>query len=207
MDPPEVAICQSASSEQLSSNVEGCRNALSRMLASADQGQSCIPNPSSWTFVGRVLHAARRQVRVRTPLSVDDAIDDGRTLEYVFVCYVKIASDVLINGAAQNLNGDMCLPMENDSLTTLKWMSRSELAALFMNQLACEMQLDHKFRAVATKLLALDQSINSKSHDYWTLSNLHLDPLPREFIYHDEDLSYSQPHSILRGDDRCVKFD
>jgi hypothetical protein len=206
MEPPEVTVGNVTTSQQLAGNVEGCRNALSRMLALSEQGLNCVPTPSAWTFVGRVLHSARRQARVRTPLSIDDAIDDGRTLEYVFVCYVKTASDVPINGASQNVNGELCAPMKNDLLSATKWMSRSELIAMFLDQQACEMQLDHKFKAVATKLLALDESISSKSLDYWTLPSSPQDhPPPNEIVSIVDDLS-SPPTNILHGDDRCVKF-
>lgn len=203
MEPPEVTICNSTPREQLSSNVEGCRNALSRVLASAEQGLSCVPKSSAWTFVGRVLHTARRQARVRTPLSIDDAIDDGRTLEYVFVCYVKTASDVPINDTSQRENGGLRSPMKNENLSATKWMSRSELTVLFRDKLACETLLDHKFRAVATKLLALDESISAKSLDYWTISNLPLDPLLPELILEVDDLR-DPPSNVLHGDDRCV---
>jgi hypothetical protein len=201
MDPPEVTISNVTPSQQLSSNVEGCRNALSRVLASSEQGLNFVPPPSAWTFVGRVLHTARRQVRVRTSLSIDDAIDDGRTMEYVFVCYVKSAFVAPINGTSRLGNGDFLLPIQKDSLSATKWVSRAKLTALFLNEQANDIQLENKFRAVATTLLELNKTVTSDGHDYWIESNSLLQPLSRELIYEVENLP-SAPPQILQYNDR-----
>lgn len=194
MDPPEVTISNLSPSQQLASNVEGCRNALSRVLASAEQDLIYVPSPSSWAFVGRVLHKARRQARVRTPLCIDDAIDDGRTMEYAFVCYVESVSVGSISFTSRLVNGE-------NSHSTTKWIPRSELSAMLHR--ANESQLDHKFRAVATKILKLDETDRSKCHDYWNLSNIPPQPILLDSIYEVVDLSCSPP-PLLNGDDRCV---
>lgn len=198
MDPPEVLISALTSSHLLSSNVEGCRNALIRMCSAAGKGLKFVPSPSTWTCVGRVLHTARRQCRVGSVLSIDDAINDGRTLEYVFVCYVNSAAFGPMNGASRSMNGDSSL---KDSPLPMKWMARSELTALFLNKRADEVHLDHKFKAVASKCLALSENISSSGHNYWVESQSPPPFLSLELIFKVEDLLSDSPQ-FLQGDDR-----
>jgi hypothetical protein len=128
MDPAEVAMANATSRQEFLSNVEGCRNALTRTLATMEvtdvstndskasfnnnireaSTSNWLPPSSDWEFAGRVLHMEKRQCRIHTATSIDDTTRDFSTMEYVFVCYLdsKLPSNVDHGQLRMNMDGN-----------------------------------------------------------------------------------------------------
>jgi hypothetical protein len=136
MDPVEATISKRADQEQLGINVEGCRNALIRTMAThetvndndneiaqtdsnnTDDNSTLLkllPPPAEWIFVGRILQLERRQHHVRATFSVEDETTirgpECSTLEYVFVCYINMRDQVDYTQQVLNLTSRLSYAM------------------------------------------------------------------------------------------------
>lgn len=156
MNPPEALISKGNKQDQLDTDVQGCRNALSRTLlipeATSDNvvaPTNCdntrekspllelLPSASEWIFIGRVLHMGKRKhsSRSNAPVKNENAqlLSKCSTLEYVFVCQ--------LNTSLQDSNAQRLLSLKKCSIGG--WESR---LGEMTNE--CNLQLEWKWVSI-----------------------------------------------------------